>query len=117
MPAQTEVHVLGVVRLLHGFRQDVQQRLSNVWHQKKAAATAALDDVAKDEKWSTLHVSTELRESSSVTEAILDVARTQHSDLIVLGNKGKGSIESFLIGSVTRRISRHAPCSVLAVRA
>lgn len=117
LPARTEVHVLGVLRLLHGFRQDVQQRLSNVWHQKQAAANAALDNVAKDEKWSTLHVSSELRESSSVTEAILDVARTQHSDLIVLGNKGKGSIESFLIGSVTRRISRHAPCSVLAVRA
>ena len=117
LPAHTEVHVLGVLRLLHGFRQDVQQRLSNVWHKKKTAAKAALDNVVKGEKWSTPHVTSELRESSSVTEAILDVAKTRNSDLIVLGNTGKGSIESFLIGSVTRRISRHAPCSVLAVRA
>ena len=117
LPAHSEVHVLSILRLLHGFRQDVQQRLSNVWHKKKTAAKAALDKIAKDEKWSTPHVTSELRESSSVTEEILEVAKTQHSDLIVLGNTGKGSIESFLIGSVTRRISRHAPCSVLSVRA
>ena len=117
LDAQTEVHVLAVLRLMHGFRQDIQQRLSNVWHQKKTAAKAALESVAKDEKWTTPNVTSELLESLSVTEAILDVAKQQRSDLIVLGNKGKGSIESFLLGSVTRRITRHAPCSVLAVRA
>ena len=113
---RSEVHVLAVLRLLHGFRQDVQQRLSKVWHRKKAAAKAALAEVVKDDRWPTPHVSSELRESTSVTEAILDVAKKKNCDLIVLGNKGKGSIEAFLLGSVTRRVTRHAPCSVLAVR-
>ncbi len=113
---QSEVHVLGVLRLLRGFRQDIQQRLSEVWQRKKTAARAALDEVVEDERWTTPHVSSELRESKSVTEAILHVAEKMDSDLIVLGNKGKGAIESFLLGSVTRRVTRHAPCSVLAVR-
>ena len=117
LDAQTEVHVLAILRLLRGFRLDVQQRLTTVWHQKKSAAKAALESVAKDQKWTTPNVTSELLESLSVTETILDVAKQKRSDLIVLGNKGKGSIESFLLGSVTRRITRHAPCSVLAVRA
>ena len=114
--AQTEVHVLAILRLMRGFRHDIQQRLSSVWHQKKTAAKTALESVTKDEKWTIPNVTSELIESLSVTEAILEVAKQRKSDLIVLGNKGKGSIESFLLGSGTRRITRHAPCSVLAVR-
>ena len=117
LDAQTEVHVLAILRLMRGFRHDIQQRLSDVWHQKKTAAKTALESVAKDEKWTIPNVTSELLESLSVTEAILNVAKQRRSDLIVLGNKGKGSIESFLLGSGTRRITRHAPCSVLAVRA
>jgi len=114
---RSEVHVLGVLRLMRGYRQDIQQRLSEVWHQKKIAARKALGEVSKAENWSTPHVVSELRESASVTEAILDVAKERMIDLIVLGNKGKGAIEKFLLGSGTRRITRHAPCSVVAVRA
>jgi nucleotide-binding universal stress UspA family protein len=117
LDAQTEVHVLAILRLMRGFRHDIQQRLSDVWRQKKTAAKTALESVSKDEKWTIPNVTSELLESLSVTEAILDVATQRRSDLIVLGNKGKGSIESFLLGSGTRRITRHAPCSVLAVRA
>lgn len=117
LDAQTEVHVLAILRLMRGFRHDIQQRLSDVWHQKKTAAKTALESVAKDEKWTIPNVTSELLESLSVTETILDIAKQRQSDLIVLGNKGKGSIESFLLGSGTRRITRHAPCSVLAVRA
>ncbi len=117
LDAQTEVHVLAILRLMRGFRHDIQQRLSDVWHQKKTAAKTALESVARDEKWTIPNVTSELLESLSVTETILDIAKQRQSDLIVLGNKGKGSIESFLLGSGTRRITRHAPCSVLAVRA
>ncbi len=113
---RSEIHIVGVLRLLHGFRQDIQQRLSKVWQRKKAAAKTALEEVTKDSRWPTPHVTSELRESSSVTEAILRIARKKEIDLIVLGNKGKGAVESFLLGSVTRRVTRHAPCSVLAVR-
>jgi nucleotide-binding universal stress UspA family protein len=34
----------------------------------------------------------------------------------VVGNKGKGAIQRFLLGSVANRVAVHAPCSVLAVR-
>ena len=34
----------------------------------------------------------------------------------VVGHKGKGAIDRFLLGSATSRIAQHAECSVLAVR-
>jgi nucleotide-binding universal stress UspA family protein len=98
MGAQTEIHVLAILRLMQGFRQDVQQRLSNVWLQKKTAAKAAVESVARDEKWTTQNVTSELLESPSVTEAILDVAKQRRSDLIVLGNSGRNYLLKRLLG-------------------
>jgi nucleotide-binding universal stress UspA family protein len=46
----------------------------------------------------------------------LESAAREASDLIVLGHKGKGSIDRFLLGSVAAQIAHHAQCSVLAVR-
>ncbi|MBF7082476.1 universal stress protein [Desulfallas sp. Bu1-1] len=43
-------------------------------------------------------------------------AKEDNYDLIVIGNRGLGEIKSFLMGSISRRVSRHAPCSVLVVR-
>jgi nucleotide-binding universal stress UspA family protein len=50
------------------------------------------------------------------SDAILDVAEQQRSDLIVVGNKGMTGTKRFLLGSVPNKISHHAPCSVLIVR-
>jgi nucleotide-binding universal stress UspA family protein len=49
-------------------------------------------------------------------EEILDVAATQHADLIVLGAKGLSGIDRVLLGSVSTRVVQHAKSSVLVVR-
>ncbi len=48
--------------------------------------------------------------------AIVDVAREQRADLIVLGTHGKSGIHRLLTGSVVERIVRAASCSVLVAR-
>lgn len=48
--------------------------------------------------------------------AILDLAREQHSDLIVLGAHG-GLAAALGIGSTTNHVVREAPCPVLSIRA
>jgi nucleotide-binding universal stress UspA family protein len=48
--------------------------------------------------------------------AIVDDAREMAADLIVVGNRGHGTIESMLLGSVSRHVVSHAPCSVLVGR-
>ncbi len=50
------------------------------------------------------------------TEEILRVAARQPADLIVLGSRGVTGFTRMLLGSVSRTVARHAPCSVLVVR-
>lgn len=43
-------------------------------------------------------------------------AKTGAYDLIVMGSRGLNQITSILLGSVSSRVARHAPCAVLIVR-
>ena len=49
-------------------------------------------------------------------EAIIDVAKTRKSDLIVMGSRGLGRLSGALIGSQSQKVVQHAPCPVLIVR-
>jgi universal stress protein A len=47
---------------------------------------------------------------------ILDWARTDSADLIVVGSHGHGALAQMILGSVADRVVRQAPCPVLLVR-
>lgn len=47
---------------------------------------------------------------------IVDDARALAADLIVVGSRGRGSIESLVLGSVSGEVVDHAPCPVLVAR-
>ena len=49
-------------------------------------------------------------------EAVVEFAREESVDLIVVGTRGHGLIGHALMGSTTERILHHAPCPVLVVR-
>ncbi len=50
-------------------------------------------------------------------DAILEVAREQGTDLIVMGAHGRRGLDRLMVGSVTERVIRNARCPVLIVRA
>ena len=56
-----------------------------------------------------------VRDKSAVT-ALCDWAGEHHVDLIVLGTHGLTGLSRLLLGSVSERTVRHAPCSVLVMR-
>ena len=47
---------------------------------------------------------------------IIRVAEEEKADLIVMGNSGKGSVSSFVMGSVSHYVVRHSSCPVLIVK-
>jgi nucleotide-binding universal stress UspA family protein len=47
---------------------------------------------------------------------ILEAASAWTADLIVVGSHGKSSVRTFLLGSVSESVARHAKCSVEIVR-
>jgi nucleotide-binding universal stress UspA family protein len=50
-------------------------------------------------------------------ESIIEAARAERVDLIIVGSHGRGAVGRFLIGSVSDHVVRNASCPVLVVRA
>jgi nucleotide-binding universal stress UspA family protein len=51
----------------------------------------------------------------SATATILDEALTRRAALVVMGTHGRGGFDRMLLGSVTEKVLRKAPCPVLTV--
>ena len=51
-----------------------------------------------------------------VARTILETAEKQLTDLIVVGSRGLSGIRKFLLGSISQKLVRYAPCPVLIVR-
>lgn len=47
---------------------------------------------------------------------IVRFAKREKVDLILLGARGMGTFAKLLLGSISRKVSDHSPCSVLIVR-
>jgi nucleotide-binding universal stress UspA family protein len=55
-------------------------------------------------------------DEGTAPDSILSFAQDQKSDLIVMGTHGLRGFDRLMLGSVTDRVMRRAPCPVLAVR-
>lgn len=60
-------------------------------------------------------VKTVVREGKPA-RALLDYAHNNDIDLIVVGSRGVGEVDSALLGSVSQKVSMLGKCSVLVVR-
>lgn len=49
-------------------------------------------------------------------EAIIETAKEQNADLIVVGSHGRAGVERFLMGSVAERVIVLSACPVLVVK-
>jgi nucleotide-binding universal stress UspA family protein len=47
---------------------------------------------------------------------IVEAARENGSDVIVVGSRGHSAIREMVLGGITHRVLRHAPCNVLCAR-
>jgi len=56
-----------------------------------------------------------LKEGNIVNE-IEKIVKSEKCDLIIVGNKGLGSVARFLLGSVSNKIAQTSSCSVLIVK-
>jgi nucleotide-binding universal stress UspA family protein len=54
--------------------------------------------------------------SGEAYEEILDLAKKEDYDLIVIGKRGFSKFMRFFVGSVTQRVLADAPCPVLVVQ-
>jgi nucleotide-binding universal stress UspA family protein len=50
------------------------------------------------------------------SDRIIETAKTEDFDLVVMGSRGLGGIKEFLLGSVSDRVADEVPCPVLIVK-
>jgi len=49
-------------------------------------------------------------------DQIVRYAKDKKCDIVMVGQKGKSKIESWLLGSVSKRVATYAPCTVTIVK-
>jgi universal stress protein A len=52
----------------------------------------------------------------SAEECILDYAKRQKADVIIMGSHGRRGLKRMILGSVAEHVIRRAPCPVLVVK-
>jgi nucleotide-binding universal stress UspA family protein len=57
-----------------------------------------------------------LKKSDIVGKAIIDYAKENGIDIIVIGTKGMTAVEEYFFGSVANKVIHHAHCPVFAIR-
>lgn len=80
------------------------------------AARKQLDSLVSDEDRAMLGARTIVITSNAPAFAIVNYARENGVDLIIMGTHGRGAVAHLLVGSVAERVVRTAPCPVLTVR-
>lgn len=55
-------------------------------------------------------------EHGQPADKVIEVAKDENFDVIVIGSRGLGRVARFFLGSVSDKVSHHAPCAVLIVK-
>lgn len=123
LPPACRIHLVSVVfpeAVTESARHMLLPNLADqVWQlsqQERAAAQASLEKAAAFLTTSCpkgTPISTHIRTGAATVEIL---AAAEKADLVVVGAQGLSELDRFLLGSVTERLLRHAPCSVLCVR-
>jgi len=108
------LHALSIVDSAAYASLDVSSQ--SVLDSLEARATEATESIAETAADAGVEVVTEVSVGSP-HEQITDYADAVGADLIVMGTHGRTGLDRVLLGSVTERVVRGAPCPVLTVRA
>jgi nucleotide-binding universal stress UspA family protein len=115
---EAELYLLHVVQDLAVFIPDmitVSPPPSPSVEQLTGAVHAAFDRLVRENQLERLPLHREVREGTPFYE-IIRFAKEKEIDLIIMGTHGHSGLAHVLLGSVTEKVVRKAPCPVLTVR-
>ena len=95
----------GVIKVIIVYKQGDDERAGNI-----------LKDAEQFLKKGKIEYSLLSILGSNPSRALVDVAKQEDFDLIVVGSRGLGGAASFLLGSVSRQVVSKAHCNVLVVK-
>lgn len=110
--SQADVQVLSVVSYVSAFLNEVVVESEDL----KNAALTAVQKAAEQIKRVAPNAKPHLIESDHVGEALVEFVEDHKEDLVVVGETPHTFLGRVLLGSVSRFVLRHAPCSVWLMR-
>lgn len=114
-PEKLELCVLTVLQIPTVHAHGVPNSMSESVDRERGAAERAFHRIAEMFEGANAEVKHLVREGHR-GRAIVDAAREQHADLIVVGARGQSTVRRLLLGSISDYVATHAHCSVLVVR-
>lgn len=106
----------GNVTLLHVYHFPPYELTDSAVNEITTAADRSLEALASDLKSAGIPINARTARGS-LPEAIVDFAKGEGVELIVIGTHGRTGVRHAILGSVAERVVRTAPCPVLTVRA
>ena len=104
------------LHLLHVMENEFLRPMAIDPHELEAAVWRRLTDHLTEDDRGALHALPVIRKSNRPADEIVQYAKSQDVDLIVLGTHGRSGMAHLLLGSVAEQVVRSAPCPVLTVR-
>lgn len=95
----------GSIKVISVYKQDDEREASKIQHKAK--------NLIESEK---IDCSFLAILGSNPSLALIETARNENFDLIVVGSRGLSDAASFLMGSVSRKVVSKADCNVLVVK-
>jgi nucleotide-binding universal stress UspA family protein len=113
-----KLHVLHVVEDLRWrYATDMgPTALVGIQEDVEASAASRLDTLLTEEDRRQLRAHAVALTAIAPSEAIVQYAKTESADVIVMGTHGRNGLAHLFMGSVAERVVRLAPCPVLTVR-
>ena len=115
--ALSVVHIVDdIIARAYGVDGGVIMTDPDVQRQYEATAREQVEALLANDDRIDLKASATILVSNTPASAIVNYAREANVDLIVMGTHGRGGMAHLLMGSVSERVVRTAPCPVLTVR-
>lgn len=116
LPAEiTVVYVIPDLSMYHAYGRDHTYE-KNLYDASRYRAQGILEEAARQldgYNAGPVHYVTKSGEPAAI---IVECAKQQGYDTIIIGSRGMGRMAKLLIGSVSGKVVSHAPCSVMVVR-
>ncbi len=61
-------------------------------------------------------IRSELVKADDVADAICDFCSANDADMVIVGRRGMGFLKGLILGSISEKVVKNAPCSVLVVK-
>ncbi|EMI16512.1 universal stress protein [Rhodopirellula maiorica SM1] len=116
LSTSTEIHLVYVEQILHFYDQELFHQASKYRQDLRPIAVETIETIKTDLQSRGFIAQAKTLESSHIGHGIVEYAEQQKCDLIITGDQRETLIQRLFLGSNSRHVLRHAPCSVLISR-